>query len=56
MIGRFGMLAVDASDLDLEAVSNGLELLLLGTKLGQGDVDGGNLQKYGKDMKSCTFA
>ena len=40
MISRFGMLTMDASDLDLETVSNGLEFLLFGTKLGQSNVDG----------------
>ena len=36
------MLAVDASDLDLETVSNSLEFILLSTKLGEGNVDGGS--------------
>ena len=39
MVGRFGVFAVDASDLNLEAVSDGLELLFPLSKVGQCDVD-----------------
>ena len=42
VVGRLRVLAVDASDLDVVLVSNGLEFVHLDTKLGQFDVDRGS--------------
>ena len=39
MIGRFGVLSMDASDLDVELVSNSLEVCHFNTKLRQGDMN-----------------
>ena len=39
MVSGFGVFAVDASDLNLEAVCDGLELLFPLSKVGQRDVD-----------------
>jgi len=41
VVGGLRVLSVDASDLDMELVSNLLELSLLGSKLGQLDMDRG---------------
>ena len=39
MVSGFGVFAVDSSDLNLEAISYGLELLFPLSKIGQCDVD-----------------
>ena len=39
VIGRFRVLTVDTSNLNLETVSDGLEFILSGTEIRQGDVN-----------------